>query len=160
MRKGTLALLVLVLAPGFALAQSKQDSWNNLKELQPGQMIEVLNTQMKTFRGKFSTFTDNAIMLQQGKGDATVQRAEVVRVSIRDTSRRTRYMLIGAAVGVGGGLAGVLMSKNNCPDTLTCHSTRPAAYGVMAGLGGAGAAIGSIPGHYRTIHRVKSPANP
>jgi hypothetical protein len=154
-RKGTLALLILILAPGFTLAQSKPDSWKNLKELQPGQMVEVVDTQMKLFRGKFSTFTDDAIVLQQSKGEATVKRADIARVSMRDTSRRTRYMLIGAAVGVGGGLMGVLMSRSNCTAGVNCNGTGAGSYGLMAGLGGAGLAIGSIPGHYRTIYRAK-----
>ena len=37
-------MLILALVPGLGLAQSAKDSWDNLKLLQPGQRIEVVDT--------------------------------------------------------------------------------------------------------------------
>ena len=60
---------------------------------------------MKSLKGEFVSFTDEAIVLREGKTEQSVARADVMRVSVRDTSHRTRNMLIGAAIGVGAGLA-------------------------------------------------------
>lgn len=145
-------LLLLLMVPGFGSAQSSQNNWDNLKQLRPGQKIEVVDSSMKTLKGAFVSISDEAISLQAGKSEESVLRANVVRVSVRDTSHRTRNMLIGAAAGVGAGLAITLpleMQQSNEGNSLAGTMA-----GVTSALAGAGLGLGAMPGN-RTIYRAK-----
>ncbi len=146
-----LLLLFLLLVPGFSLAKSSANNWDNLKELRSGQKIEVVDTSMKSLRGPFVSVSEEAITLQVGKSLQSVERAQVVRVSVRDTSHRTRNMLLGSGILGGIALAATAVplgisgnEGNSCP---AC------AAAIAAGFGG-GAALGAIPGN-RIIYRVK-----
>ncbi|MGD1102081.1 MAG: hypothetical protein ABSA59_08435 [Terriglobia bacterium] len=75
-----------------------------------------------------------------------------MRVSVRDTSHRTRNMMIGAALGVGAGLA--LTVPLEIQQSNEGNSFVGAMAGVTVGLGGAGLGLGAIPGS-RTIYRIK-----
>lgn len=152
MRKATPALLFLFLVPVFALAQQARDSWDNLKQLRPGQKIEIVDMKMKSLKGEFTSSTDEAIVLREGKAEQSVARADVMRVSVRDTSHRTRNMMIGAAIGVGAGLA--LTVPLEIQQSNEGNSFTGTMAGVTAALGGAGLGLGTIPGN-RTIYRVK-----
>ena len=145
------ALLLLFLFPALTPAKEPQGSWDNLGQLQPRQKIEVVDSTMKSLHGSFVSVSDEGISLRVGKTQETVARANVVRVSVRATSHRTRNMLLGA--GIGGGLAlipsAVLLVQqsnegNNCGACVAA---------IVAGFGG-GAALGAIPGS-RTVYRVK-----
>jgi len=151
MKRATLAFAILVLIPAWAPAQSDKDSWDNLRQLRPGQKVEVVDTHVKTVTGKFVSFTDEAISLRAGKSEENVARAEVVRVSVRDTSHRTRNMLLGA--GIGGGIALAATAVPLMANSNEGNSCGVCVAGIVAGFGG-GAALGMIPGD-RTIYRVK-----
>jgi hypothetical protein len=144
-------LLFLVLVPVFGMAQSAKDSWDNLKQLHPGQKIEVVDTSMKSLRGLFVSVSEEAITLQVGKNPQSIERAKVVRVSVRDNSHRTRNMLLGSSIlgGIALGAAAIPLGAtsnegNSCP---VCVAV------IAAGFGG-GAALGAIPGS-RTVYRAK-----
>jgi hypothetical protein len=151
MRRIKPVLLCVVLVPVLGMAQSAQDSWDNLKQLRPGQKIEVVDTSMKSLRGPFVSVSEEAITLEVGKSQETIERAKVVRVSVRDTSHRTRNMLLGA--GIGGGIAlvpaviGIGLTSNEGNSCGACVAL------IAAGFGG-GAALGAFPGS-RTLYRVK-----
>ncbi len=153
MKRMVLTLLSLLLIPAFTLAQPTQDSWDKLKRLQPGQKVEIVDAKMKTFSGRFVSFTDEAVTVNEGKTEVTVQRADVVRVSVRDNSHRTRNMLLGAAIGGGIAIAATIVplvaSSNEGNGCGVC------AAGIAAGFGG-GTALGMIPS-YRTIYRAQTP---
>jgi hypothetical protein len=144
-------LLLLLMVPGFGLAQSSQNNWDNLKQLRTGQKIEVVDTSIKSLRGPFVSVSEEAITLQVGKNPQSIERAKVVRVSVRDTSHRTRNMLLGAGIlgGIALGAAAIPLGAtsnegNSCP---VCVAA------IAAGFGG-GAALGAIPGS-RTVYRAK-----
>jgi hypothetical protein len=144
-------LWLLLLVAGFGWAKSSQDNWDSLKELRPGQTIEVVGSKMKTLKGALVSVSDEALPLRVGKSEESVARADVVRVSVRDTSHRTRNMLLGA--GIAGGVAlvpaGLLLAQQSNEGN-TCGGCVAA---IAAGFGG-GVALGAIPGN-RTIYRVK-----
>jgi hypothetical protein len=148
----TLILGFLAFAPGNAAEPKRtQADWDNLKGLHAGQKIEVVDMKMKTLKGQFVSFTDEAIWLRDGNGEQSVPRANVVRVSVRDTSRRTRNMLL--ASGVIGGIAlipatiGLAINSNEGNSCTACVAA------IAAGFGG-GAALGAISGS-RTVYRAK-----
>jgi len=152
MKRVSVTLLLLLWVPGFGLAQSSQGNWDNLKQLHAGQKIEVVDSSMKSLRGPFVSVSEEAITLQAGKSQESIERAKVVRVSVRDTSHRTRNMMIGAALGVGAGLA--LTVPLEIQQSNEGNSFVGAMAGVTVGLGGAGLGLGAIPGS-RTIYRIK-----
>jgi len=138
---------------GAAEAQKGKANWDNLKQLRPGQKIEVVDSTMKTLKGAFVSVSDEAITLEARRNEQSIARAKVVRVSVRDTSHRTRNMLLGSGILGGIALAATAVplgisgnEGNSCP---AC------AAAIAAGFGG-GAALGAIPGS-RTVYRVEKP---
>ena len=144
-------LLFLVLAPVFGMAQSAKDSRDNLKQLRPGQKIEVVDTSMKSLRGPFVSVSEEAITLQVGKSQESIERAKVVRVSVRDTSHRTRNMLLGS--GILGGIALAAAAVPLGASSNEGNSCGVCVVAIAAGFG-SGAALGALPGS-RTVYRAK-----
>jgi len=106
---------------------------------------------MKSHRGPFVSISEEAITLQVGKSEESVLRANVVRVSVRDTSHRKRNMLLGSGIlgGIALGVAAIPLGAasnegNSCP---VCVAV------IAAGFGG-GAGLGAIPGS-RRVYRIK-----
>src|SRR5208337_339593 len=148
MKRVTEALLLLLMVPGFGSAQSSQNNWDNLKQLRPGQKIEVVDTSMKSLRGPFVSVSEEAITLQVGKSQESIERAKVVRVTVRDNSHRTRNMLLGAGI-----LGGIALAATAVPLGISRNegtSCGACAAAIAAGFGG-GAALGAIPGS-RTVY--------
>jgi len=143
---------LLLLVPGFGLAQSPQHNWDNLKQLQPGQKIEVVDTSMKSLRGPFVSVSEEAITLRVGKSQESIERAKVVRVSVRDTSHRTRNMLLGAAIARGAALTVGLLA--NGPASNEGNGCAGCVAGLAAAAAGGGAGLGAIPGS-RTVYRAE-----
>jgi hypothetical protein len=151
MRKAILVLVFLLLVPAFALAQSAKDSWGNLKQLRAGQEIEVVDTSMKSLRGPFVSVSEEAITAQVGKSQECIERAKVVRVSVRDNSHRPRNMLLGSGI-----LGGIALAATAVPLGISGNegtSCGACAAAIAGGFGG-GAALGAIPGS-RTVYRAK-----
>jgi hypothetical protein len=147
--------MVLLFVPLCGVAQSSQNDWGNLKELHPGQKIEVVDKSMKSFGGRFASVSEEAITVQAGKSQQTIERANVARASVRDTSHRKRNMLIGTAVGVGAGLAIAVPVELLCSNEGNCGAGGGAGAALaVGGLGAAGAGLGAIPGN-RTVYRVE-----
>ena len=151
MRRITHALLLLLLVPISGISQSPQHDWENLKELRPGQKVEVIDNSMKSFQGPFVSVSREAITLKVGKRQESVERANVVRVNIRDTSHRKRNMLLGA--GIVGGIAVAATAVPLMANSNEGNSCPACAAAIAAGFGG-GAALGAIPGS-RTVYRIK-----
>jgi hypothetical protein len=149
-------LLILVLVPLQSSAQTARDSWDNLKQLQPGQKIEVVGTSMKSLRGPFVSVSEEAITLQVGKSQESIERAKVVRVSVRDTSHRTRNMLLGAAIAGGAALTVGLLA--NGPASNEGNGCAGCVAGLAAAAAGGGAGLGAIPGS-RTVYRAEKQRN-
>jgi hypothetical protein len=139
------------LIPGSGLAKSSQDNWDHLKQLNPGQKIEVVDTSMKSLRGPFVSVSAEAITLEVGKSQESIERTQVVRVSVRDTSHRTRNILLGS--GILGGIAVAATAVPLMASGNEGNSCPACAAAIAAGFGG-GAALGAIPGS-RTVYRIK-----
>jgi len=153
MRKLVLAIVGSLLLAGHICAQTGQDSWDNLKTLRPGQKIEVVDMKLKSLKGTFVSFSEEAISLCVKDGEVAVQRADVLRVRDREHSKRGRNALLGLGTGLATGLV--------VGAALDTSEIMGGAQGTMkAGLtplgGAAGAAIGAaVPSGARTIYRAK-----
>lgn len=143
--------VVLLSYSLVALGQAPRDSWDNLKGLRPGEKIEVVDSSMKVLKGQFVSVSDEAITLQVGKGEQSVTRANVVRVSVRDTTHRTRNMLLGS--GIVGGIAVAAAVTPMAINSNEGGSCGVCVAAIAAGFGG-GAALGAVIPGSRTVYRV------
>jgi hypothetical protein len=148
-----LLLLVSLLPAGIAIAEVKDvGSWDGLKEIRAGDKIEVIDQNLKSYRGTFVSVSDEAISLRSKKDTFTVERANVLRVSVRDSGKRTRRMLLGAAIGAGAALA--ITVPIQVANSNEGNDIAGIMAGATAGAAGAGLAIGSTMGN-RTVYRAE-----
>jgi hypothetical protein len=112
----------------------------------------VVDLKLKTLRGAFLGLSPGSISLDTGKEEIAVQRADVMRVSVRDTSKRRRNMLIGA--GIAGGAALTIGLLANAPASNEGNGCAGCVVGFSAAAAGGGAGLGAIPG-CRTLYRAK-----
>jgi hypothetical protein len=140
MRKPSNIAVLLVAALGLSAAQTRQESWDNLRQLRSGEDIEIVDAQMKSHRGRFTRYTQDAITLRHESRDISVARAEVASVKRRGESHRRRNALIGLAIGAAGGLAvGAIRGK-----TYHEQGETPVFIMVWTPIGaGIGAAVGA-----------------
>ena len=54
MTKAILSLMILLIAPAGTPAQSSEDSWDNLRQLRPGQRITVVDMKLNSRQGSFT----------------------------------------------------------------------------------------------------------
>ncbi len=177
MRKPLLGLVVLFLAPALASGQTgnapdrlwaaqpqaaaDETGWSNLQQLRVGQKIEVVDTNLKKYKGTFLSFSEEAISLRVKKQEVAVQREDVFRVSLRGKSKRLRNVLIGMAIGAGAGAAlAAAENSRTCGNQplVSCFDLDFGAitYAVLVPVGGAvGAGIGAAFPGYQTIYRAK-----
>ena len=149
-----LTWMVTFLMPALCLGQTTEQSWDNLKQLRVGEKIEVVDMNLKSVVGALVNVSEEGISLRAQKAAdlVTVERAKVYRVTSRESSKRLRNALIGAAI-VGGlvaipaGLkAGISSNEGN-----SCG----ACVAVIAAGAGAGAGLGAAVPGYPTIYRAK-----
>ena len=137
-----------------AQRQSSVNSWENLKKLQAGQRIQVVQMDMKLQKGTFLGFTDEMISLRIKKDEVAVPREEVLRVSLRGKPKRGRNALLMMGVGAGvGAISGAAVGAgfHEAGETgLFMLVFTPIGAGVGAAVGAA-APFAS----YETIYRVK-----
>ena len=149
-------LFLLVWIPGPGYAQSGEQSWENLRQLRPGQKVEVIDMKMKSLNGAFVSFTEEAILLQTKQDQVTLTRADVLRVSDREHSKRRRNTLIGIGIGAAGGLAAGTIAFQWLAEE---GSTGVFMLGGLSVGAGAGALVGAaIPTGAQTIYRAKKPS--
>ncbi|MFN7993567.1 MAG: hypothetical protein U0Q18_08200 [Bryobacteraceae bacterium] len=102
MDKMRAVLLLAVLASGGLL---RAQSWDQLSALKRGERVEVLGRNGEHYKGTFVAFSPDSISLETNKGQVAVERPRVSRVRVPSGTRRIRNTAIGAAIGLGTGLA-------------------------------------------------------
>ncbi|MEE8257580.1 MAG: hypothetical protein V3R60_06785, partial [Acidobacteriota bacterium] len=152
----SLLLVTTVFSVSLPAQEPGEHSWENLQQVRVGQRIEVVDTNLKKLKGTFLSFSEEAISLRVKKDEVGVPRVNVLRVSSLDRSKRKRNILLGLAIGAGGGMlagAGVASAAVGFDEG---QGSNPAAtiVGFLAAGADAGVAVGASSG-YRTIYRVK-----
>ena len=111
----------------------------------------------KSLKGTFLGASEEAISLRGKQNEVAVPRADVLRVSSLDGSKRKRNFLLGLAIGAGGGmLAGSgIVSAAGLFDEGTGHKPLAIILGSLAAGAAAGGAVGASSG-YRTIYRTNA----
>ena len=156
MRRIIGSVFLMLWLPLLVSAQDARASWNNLKQLQAGEKIEVVDMKLKSFKGTFLSFSEEVISVRVKEDDVVIERAKVLRVTDREHSKRGRNMILGVAIGAGAGLAaGILIDEG-----VRHVSGEGGSYLFAPVLAGAGAALGALaglPSGYRTIYRAEVP---
>jgi len=161
-----LTLLAACLSAGVTSAQDltgQLTSWDNLKNLRPGQEIRVALNDARSYQGELGSLSDSGITLRQAAGEQTLARQDILRVSSKAQKRRMRNALLGAAVGAGGGLgtgAALDHSARNCGKTAFSFGPCFPNLGkeVLTPLGAlAGAVVGAIvpAGGWHEVYRAR-----
>lgn len=163
-----LALLGACFITGTASGQDSKgqlSSWDNLKSLTPGQETLVVTNDVKSHQGKFESLSDSGITLRQTKGELTLARKDVFRVSemvghnhqVRNAVAGT---LVGASTGVVIGLKDYYRYRNCTlgPDFACGYPSNLHLLEWLTPVGGLGGAIvgGSLPtGGWHDVYRAR-----
>jgi hypothetical protein len=140
----------VILAIVLGCLPVSAQSWESLSSLR-GQSVKVLDTSGEERKGICESAGSDAITIQTGKGQVSIEKAKVRRVQVKSGTRRARNIAIGAAVGVAVGVT-VDQTLGKYLRNEVGDSGRPAMYLAPIGLfGGIGAALSP----YRTVYRVR-----
>ena len=99
-----LTLMVALLTAVLPAQASDRNSWQNLSHLSPGQSIEVRKTHGEAVSGKFASFDEKTIHINDGQQEISIARADVSRIRVHSRASH-KAMWIGLAVGAGAGAA-------------------------------------------------------
>jgi hypothetical protein len=146
------ALLLLLMVPELGWGQSSQNNWDNLKRLAPGDEIHIVLNDAKSYRGKFHSVSDEAIVVRLVTGEQTFTRENVLRDSTEGQSHRLRNAALGAGIGVGLGFAVAARTSRNDSEA------QAIGYAVIPPiLGAAGAGVGAFlpTGRWHDIYRAR-----
>ncbi len=149
--KPLLAALILTMLPYSLFAQS--DSWDNLRQLRPGEKIQVVDMKLKSVDGGFAAYSEEAISVRVGRDEVSVPRTQVFSVKKQERSHRGRNVLLGLAIGAAGGaVAGVVKGA-------TYHEKGETGVFMLvytpigAGIGAVGGAC--VPSGEVTVYRAR-----
>ena len=87
--------------------ESMEQSWETLKQLQVRQEIQVVDMNLKSLKGTLVGVSNEAISLRVENDEIAIQRANVLRVSLREKPNRSRNALIGLGMGAAAGLVAI-----------------------------------------------------
>ena len=88
-------LVLTVFSVSLRAQEPSERSWGTLTQLQAGQTIQVVQMDLKSFKGTFLNVSEEAILLLVNEHEVSVPQAEVLRVSRLDAATRRRNMLFG-----------------------------------------------------------------
>lgn len=148
MRHVLLTLLALVLVPVTSSAQARKDNWENLKQLQPGHKVKVVDMSLKSWDGRLVNVSDESITIRETREqqEISVERTKVFRVTDLQRSRRGRNALIGL---LAGGLVFAAATAKEGGD----DAEKALFIGLFGGMGAAAGA--AIPYPRPTIYSVR-----
>jgi len=145
---------LMLVHSGILIAQRPATSWDVLQQLRPGDRIQVTDQKTKVWTGTFDNVSERVITLTGKSRASSIERVDVLRVKIRDTSNRSRRIILGTVIGAGIGLTIGLVG--NAPLRNEGNGCSACVAGLTAGLGGLGAVLGMRP-RYRTLYLASKP---
>ena len=97
-------MLRLILCLAFAFSLSGQ-SWEAVRSLPAGARVRVREIGGRELKGNLAAVSAESLSVASPNGAVSVERARVARVQVNRKSRRFRNTAIGAAIGLGLGIA-------------------------------------------------------
>ncbi len=143
--------LTAVSPLGAADRKTQQANWDNLKMLTPGEEIKVVQKDVKSYRGRIQTVSDDAIVVRTASGEQTFKHEDILRVSSKSEPRRGRNAAIvaGIGAGVGAGLGGNAGANNGDAGLGALGG------GIFGALLGAGTGVLLPSGGWHDVYRVR-----
>jgi hypothetical protein len=110
MKKSLGVLLIIALFSCTAWAGTGSGDWTNVKKLKAGSRVVVETKTGRVIRGEVRVVTDNTLFLEAALPGGNVQdvaldKSDVMEVSSRGGRGRGINSLLGAAIGLGVGVA-------------------------------------------------------
>lgn len=99
MPKLLIGVLALTLTAAAGFAQKPQGSWEDLKQLEVGHKIKIVDMSLKAWEGRLVSVSDESITVRPKDGEVTVERANVLRVTDLKRSSHARNAAIGFVIG-------------------------------------------------------------
>ena len=150
---GTIVGAAMVAALCKASPPSDRTDWSNLRPLVQGEEIRVVLNDGKSFRARFETFSEEAMVVSVATGREALARKDVLRVSTQGTPHVRWNIAIGMVVGAAAGAGAV---------ALTCRHTD--CTGPVVGIGAlfgipVGALVGGVmpTGGWHDVYRASPP---
>lgn len=149
-RRLLLPTTLLAVAAVAGYAQTPKDRWDNVKQLQAGHKVKIVDTKLKSWSGNLVNVSDEAITIREKwkQQEISVERAKILRVTDLQRSRRGRNSLIGLLVGGAIGVPIGVAKSSDLPPSL-------GALIMFGWLGGAGAGVGALVPSHPTIYRLE-----
>ncbi len=145
----SLLLVTTIFSISLPAQEPGEHSWENLQQVRVGQKIEVVDTNLKKYKGTFLSFSEEAISVRVKKGEVAIQRPHVLRVSVHGGGR-WKNALTGVVIGaVAGLLLGAIVDYGDDLDSNDGKIFAPLVFG------GVGAGLGSIFPGFHTVYRAK-----
>jgi hypothetical protein len=109
-KKSLNALLMIALLSCTTLAGAKPDEWANVKKLKAGSRVTVETKTGRVIKGEVRLVTDETMFLEAALPDGNVQdmavdKSDVLEVRKRGGRGAGVNSLLGAAIGLGVGVA-------------------------------------------------------
>lgn len=160
MRPLALAIFGMLLLSEYAVAQTQENSWENLRALSVGSKIQVVDQNLKSQDGTFTSVSDDALIFQVRDQQVVIQRASVLRVSSREHLGRGQKALIGLGIGaLVGAVTGAAIVIGAGENDFVGPGGGAILLAVPFGLIGAGIGAG-LPAGHPTIYRAEPQASP
>jgi hypothetical protein len=135
----------------FAGAPLCAQPWDALRDVQ-GKRVKVLDTAGVEHKGVCAAVTADAITVQSGNAQVSIEKTKVKRIQAASGTRRVRNLVIGAAAGVAVGLVtDQTLGQYLRNETGESAGARAVTYvAPIALFGGIGAALSG----YHTVYRA------
>ncbi|MBM3783228.1 MAG: hypothetical protein FJW30_02650 [Acidobacteria bacterium] len=127
---------------------AQTDSWERLRAVPVGIATHVHTRDGRTLKGELAGVEGNVVVLRKNLADRLVDRADIVKVSVRKPSKRWRNGWIGAGIATAIVLTAVFQSSGDL------ESIR-FLIGGTALYAGAGFGIGALIPGYETVYKAR-----
>ena len=145
-----MGLRAILLSIFLAVVPISAQSWESLRAFQ-GQTVKVRDASGEERKGICESVSADAITLQTGTSQVSIEKAKVRRVQVSSAARRWRNLAIGAGIGLAIGVT-VDQTLGTYLRNEGHDSTRAVTYVAPIGLFGA---LGAAMGPYRTVYQVR-----
>ena len=134
-------VLILTAAAAPIAAGQGTQPWDQILRLAPGSEVRVVAGNSKPINGTLDGVTADALQLNSGGSQQSIQRGEILSIAVKKGGHRLRNGMIGLAVGAGAGLGvGLATTQNGSNGWGTLNAD------VRAGLTAAGGFVGFVIG--------------
>jgi hypothetical protein len=125
--------------------------WSRVQSLRTGERVEVHRIKKKKISGTIVAVTFDSVTVEQKGSSSTIPKSEIKKLKVESAAQRTNNALIGAGIGVAGGVTTAVILDGALTDG---NGTSSAAAALFSAVGGfVGFLIPIMHRAYRTIYQ-------